>query len=309
MIWSGVGRKASGGQRARALWNPGRWSGRVRVYASFVKIEHSVFALPFAFMGLFLARRGWPGWGPLALLVVAMVAVRSFAMGVNRLADRRFDRLNPRTQGRELVSGALGVSQAVLFVALCAVVFVLACWGMNRLCLALSPFVLAWAGFYSFTKRFTWLCHLALGSVLGLAPVAGWLSVTPQFSLATVLMGLGVTFWTAGFDVLYASQDAAFDTSQGLKSMPVRFGVGPALSLAGLVHANAVVFFALAGWAGGLGLGYFSFLAVTAGLLWIEHRLISENDLSRLNVAFFTLNGVVAASLFVGVLIDVLPGG
>lgn len=290
-----------------AFWGRVRpWAGRLAAYAAFVKIEHSVFALPFAYMGLFLVERGWPGWRPFALLTLAMVAVRSYAMGVNRLADLRYDRENPRTQGRGLVSGALGVGEAVGFVAACAVVFVAACWGMNGLCLALSPLVLAWAAFYSFTKRFTWLCHVALGSVLGLAPVAGWLSVTPSFSLATVLLGLGVTFWTAGFDVLYACQDVAFDAPRRLKSMPVRFGVGTALTLAGLMHALAVLFFALAGWGARLGYGYFGLLILTAGLLWLEHRLISANDLSRINVAFFTVNGVVAASLFVGVLIDLL---
>lgn len=277
---------------------------RAGVYAAFVKIEHSVFALPFAFVGLFLAGRGWPGLKAFALLTVAMVAVRSFAMGVNRLLDLRYDRLNPRTQMRELVRGALTVREGWAFVAVCAAVFVLACWGMNRLCLLLSPLVLFWAGFYSVTKRFTWLCHLALGSVLGLAPVAGWLSVTPEFNLAMALFGLGVTCWVAGFDVLYASQDVAFDRSRGLCSMPVRFGVGGALGVAGLLHGAAVVLFALAGWGAALGWGYFGVLMVTAALLWIEHRLISEHDLSRINVAFFTINGVVAGMLFVGVLAD-----
>ena len=288
------------------LWNPQSMARKMQIYASFVKIEHSVFALPFAYMGLFLVKPGWPGWEPFLLLALAMVAARSYAMGVNRLADVRYDRLNPRTQGRELVSGALGLGQAWGFVIACGLVFVLACWGMNSTCLALSPVVLAWAAFYSFTKRFTWLCHLVLGSVLGLAPVAGWMAVTGGFALAPVLFGLGVTFWAGGFDVLYACQDVDFDKSQGLWSMPGRFGVGPALSLAGLMHGNALVFFALAGWAAGLGLGYFTFLSLTAILLFVEHRLISERDLSRINLAFFTLNGVVAATLFIGVLVDVL---
>jgi 4-hydroxybenzoate polyprenyltransferase len=274
------------------------------VYASFVKIEHSVFALPFAYVGLFLAKRGWPGFWPFTLLTLAMVAVRSYAMGVNRLLDVKYDRQNPRTKGRELVTGALTEREGWLFVGACAAAFVLACWGLNRLCLVLSPVALFWAGFYSITKRFTWLCHLALGSVLGLAPVAGWLAVTPEFNLATVLFGLGVTCWVAGFDVLYASQDEDFDRSRGLRSMPVHFGVAGALSVAGLLHALAVALFALAGWGAALKWGYFSFLTLTALLLWIEHRLISERDLSKINVAFFTLNGVVAASLFAGVLID-----
>jgi len=287
-----------------SLWNPQLVMDRAKAYASFVKIEHSVFALPFAFVGLFLAKRGWPGIWPLALLCVAMVAIRSYSMGVNRLLDVRYDRVNPRTRGRELVSGTVSVPEGWIFVAACAAVFVASCWGMNGLVLSLSPVVLLWGGFYSLTKRFTWLCHLVLGSVLGLAPVAGWLSVTPEFNLAPVLFGLGVTCWVGGFDVLYACQDVDFDRSQKLCSMPVRFGVGGALALAGLLHGGAVVLFALAGWGAALGWGYFGFLALTAGLLWVEHRLISENDLSRINVAFFTINGVVAATLFLGVLLD-----
>ena len=281
-------------------------AGKAKVYASFVKIEHSVFALPFAYVGLFLAKRGWPGLWPFLVLTVAMVAVRSYSMGVNRLLDAPFDRRNPRTKGRELVRGALTMREGWTFVAACAAVFVLACWGMNRLVLELSPVVLVWAAFYSLTKRFTWLCHLVLGSVLGLAPVAGWLSVTPAFDLSTVLFGLGITCWVGGFDVLYACQDVEFDRSQNLSSMPVRFGVGGALSLAGLLHGAAVALFALAGWGAALGWGYFGFLTLTALLLCIEHRLISENDLSRINVAFFTINGVVAATLFLGVLIDLI---
>lgn len=292
--------------RSAAAMVPGcdALKAKAKLFAGLVKIEHSVFALPFAYVGLFLSKRGWPGWGPFLLLTVAMVAVRSWAMGVNRLLDLRYDRLNPRTQGRELVRGALGVREGWVFVIACGAVFVAACWAMNPLCFALALPALAWSGFYTLTKRFTWMCHLVLGSVLGLAPMAGWLAATPQFSLATALFGLGVTCWVAGFDVLYACQDVDFDRRNGLNSMPVRFGVGPALSLAGLMHGNAVLLFALAGWGAGLNWGYFGFLLLTAALLWIEHRLISEKDLSRITMAFFTINGVVAASLFVGVLVD-----
>jgi len=278
---------------------------RARVYASFVKIEHSVFALPFAFVGFFLAKRGWPGFRPFALLVIAMVAVRSYSMGVNRLLDAPIDRQNPRTQGRELVRGAITTKEGWAFVTFCALVFVAACWGMNPLVLKLSPVALAWAAFYSLTKRFTWLCHLVLGSVLGLAPIAGWLAVTPAFSLAMALFCLGITCWTAGFDVLYACQDIEFDRAHGLCSIPARFGISGALALARLFHGAAVVFFALAGWGAALGWGYFGFLILTGCLLCIEHRLISENDLSRVNVAFFTINGVISATLFVGVLLDI----
>ncbi|MEA4858232.1 UbiA-like polyprenyltransferase [Solidesulfovibrio sp.] len=276
--------------------------------ARLVKIEHSVFALPFAYIGLFVAARGWPGWRAFVLLTLAMVAMRSFAMAVNRLADLPYDRVNPRTQGRELVTGEVGPRAAWVFTAGCAVVFVAACAGLNSLCLALAPVALAWGAFYSLTKRFTWLCHFCLGSVLGLAPVAGWLAVKPEFALPALLFGCGVTCWTAGFDILYACQDVDFDREHGLRSMPARFGVGCALRLAAFSHVDAAAFFLLAGYAAGLSWIYSLFWAVCSGVLLIEHRLIGENDLSRINMAFFTLNGVIAVLLCVGALLAVFLG-
>lgn len=273
--------------------------------ARLVKVEHSVFALPFAYIGLFVAARGWPGWRPFVLLTVAMVAMRSFAMAVNRLADVRYDRVNPRTSRRELVTGEVTSRQAWMFVAGCAVVFIGACAGLNALCLALAPVALLWGAFYSVTKRFTWLCHFVLGSVLGLAPMAGWLAVRPEFAVPAILFGFGVTCWTAGFDVLYACQDVAFDKEQGLWSMPARFGVGTSLRLAAFSHADAAAFFLLAGYAAGLSWIYYVFWAICSGVLLAEHRLLSENDLSRINVAFFTLNGIIAVLLGVGTLFAV----
>uniref|UniRef100_I2PY20 4-hydroxybenzoate polyprenyltransferase n=1 Tax=Desulfovibrio sp. U5L TaxID=596152 RepID=I2PY20_9BACT len=277
----------------------------VGALARLVKVEHSVFALPFAYIGLFVAAGGWPGWRPFLLLTLAMVAMRSFAMAVNRLADLRYDRLNPRTSRRELVTGEVPVGQAWVFAAVCAAVFVAACGGLNPLCLALAPVALVWGAFYSLTKRFTWLCHFVLGSVLGLAPVAGWLAVRPEFALPAILFGCGVTCWTAGFDVLYACQDVEFDRQQGLKSLPARFGIGTALALAAFSHVDAALFYLLAGYAAGLSWIYYAFWAVCSAVLLVEHRLISENDLSRVNVAFFTLNGIVAALLGVGTLLAV----
>ncbi|MFU2210769.1 4-hydroxybenzoate octaprenyltransferase [Solidesulfovibrio sp. C21] len=273
--------------------------------ARLVKVEHSVFALPFAYIGLFVAAGGWPGWRAFVLLTVAMVAMRSFAMAVNRLADVRYDRVNPRTSRRELVTGEVTLRQAWIFTAGCAVVFVGACAGLNALCLALAPVALVWGAFYSVTKRFTWLCHFVLGSVLGLAPMAGWLAVKPEFSLAPILFGLGVTCWTAGFDVLYACQDVDFDREQGLWAMPARFGVGTSLRLAAFSHVDAALFFLLAGYAAGLSWIYYASWAVCSLVLLIEHRLLSENDLSRINVAFFTLNGIIAVLLGAGTLLAV----
>ncbi len=278
---------------------------RIGALARLVKIEHSIFALPFSFIGFFLAARGWPGFVPFALLVVAMVGVRSFAMGVNRLADLRFDRVNPRTQNRELVTGEVGVGEAAAFCCLCAAVFVPACAGLNSLCLKLAPVALVWAGFYSFSKRFTWLCHFFLGSVLGMAPVGGWLAVSPEFTLPAVLFGLGVTFWTAGFDILYACQDKDFDRERGLCSIPARFGLRAALGMSSLSHVVAVVFFALAGWAAGLGWIYFLFFGAAAVVLLWEHLILSEDDMSRVDTAFFTMNGLAAVGLGLGAVLDV----
>ncbi len=276
--------------------------------ARLVKIEHSIFALPFAYMGFVLAGHGFAGWAPFLFLTIAMVAIRSFAMGVNRVVDVKFDRENPRTQMRELVTGEVTAKEVRIFLVVCAVVFIAACAGLNTLCLTLSPFVLIWAGLYSYMKRFTWMCHFFLGSVLGMAPVAGYLAVTPEFTLAPVLMGLGVMFWVAGFDLLYACQDADFDRNIGLCSCPACYGVGSALLLARASHANASIFFGLAGWAAGFGWIYFLAWALVAAVLHWEHQMLSEKDLSRINVAFFTLNGVIAILLFVGVVCDVLWG-
>ena len=275
------------------------------LFARLVKIEHSIFALPFAYIGLFLAADGWPGWRPFVFLSLAMVAVRSFAMAVNRLADIKYDRQNPRTLDRPLVTGEISRSKAWTMTLIAAVVFVFSCAGLNTLCLYLSPIALLWSGLYSYSKRVTWLCHFWLGSVLGLAPVGGWLAYSPVFTLPAVLFFLGVTFWVAGFDILYACQDVSFDRQMGLKSMPVRFGIHEALLLSTFSHVNASLFFLLAGWTAGLGWIYgLVWLAITIVLLW-EHTLVAADDLERLDLAFFTVNGVIAVILCLGVLADI----
>jgi 4-hydroxybenzoate polyprenyltransferase len=272
--------------------------------ARMVKIEHSIFALPFAYLGMIWAAGGWPGWKIFLALTVAMVAVRSFAMAVNRLADLPIDAKNPRTQTRPLVTGELNVSETLVFIAVSALVFVGACWQLNSLCLALSPLALAWSAMYSYTKRFTSLCHFFLGTVLGLAPLAGWLAVSPEVALAPVLLALGVTFWVGGFDILYACQDAQFDQREGLHSLPAGKGVPIALALSTFSHVVTALFFLLAGWAAGAGFVYAVFCLVVAAILLFEHRLISADDLSKVNLAFFTLNGFVAVFLFAGAVID-----
>ncbi|GAB6110969.1 UbiA-like polyprenyltransferase [Desulfomicrobium salsuginis] len=281
---------------------------KIVLLARMVKIEHSIFALPFAYLGMLWAAAGWPGWRVFIALTVAMVAVRSFAMAVNRLADLPIDSKNPRTLTRPLVTGEIGVAETRIFIAASAVIFVAACWFLNPLCLALSPVALVWSGLYSFTKRFSALCHFFLGSVLGLAPLAGWLAVSPAVEMAPILLALGVTFWVGGFDILYACQDVEFDRTEGLHSLPARLGVGPALAVSTFSHVVTSLFFLLAGWACGAGLVYLAVCLAVAAILLLEHRLISEHDMSRVNLAFFTLNGFVAVFLFAGAVLDTVLG-
>ena len=271
--------------------------------ARMVKIEHSVFALPFAYAGSFLAARGWPGLRVLLLVTLAMVAVRSFAMAFNRIADLRYDRENPRTQGRPLVTGEISLPAAWAFTLAGAAVFVLACAGLNPLCLLLSPAALGVCAAYSYTKRFTWACHFVLGLSLGLAPVAGWIAFEPAFRLPAVALLLAVTFWVAGFDIIYATQDIDFDRAHGLSSIPARFGLEAGLALSAFCHVNTSLFLALAGWAAGLGWPYFLVWALTTAVLAYEHAIVKPDDLTRVNTAFFTLNGFISPALFLGVLL------
>lgn len=240
----------------------------------------------------------------LGFLTLAMVAIRSYAMAMNRVLDLPFDAQNPRTQSRPLVSGELTVTQTWIFIACCAIIFAGACWGLNSLCLTLSPVALLWSALYSLTKRFTALCHFVLGSVLGLAPLAGWLAVSPQFDLPPVLLALGVTLWVGGFDILYACQDEAFDRQMGLYSLPARLGVPTALALSTFAHAVTGIFFLLAGWAAGAGLVFAGVAALVWIILILEHRLIAPDNMSRVNFAFFTMNGFVAVLVFLGAVLD-----
>ncbi|MDR3045303.1 MAG: putative 4-hydroxybenzoate polyprenyltransferase [Desulfovibrio sp.] len=281
---------------------------RIAAICRMIKIEHSVFALPFAYAGAFLGAGGWPGLVPLLVLTVAMVAVRSFAMAFNRLVDLKYDRLNPRTAGRPLVTGEISVAWTWAFTVFMAVLFVAACAGLNRLCLYLAPPALLMAASYSLLKRFTWLCHFFLGGVLGLAPVAGWIAVDPQFTVPAVLLFWGVLFWVAGFDILYSCQDIEFDRSMGLHAVPAHFGLPTALVVSAFCHANAAIFLLLAGWSASLGWPWYAVWAVIAGVLAWEHRIISPDDMSRVNMAFFTLNGVIAFMVLGGALLGLYFG-
>jgi 4-hydroxybenzoate polyprenyltransferase len=267
-------------------------------WANFVKLPHTVFALPFAIVGVVLASyRAVVTVPAVVWVVVAFTAARFAAMGFNRIVDREIDARNPRTRARELPTGLIGVGSARVAVALAAVLFVFSAWMLNPVCLALSPLALAWVFVYSYTKRFTAWSHLVLGLGLGIAPVGGYLAVTgawatPWWSL--VALAGAVMSWVAGFDVLYALQDTEFDRAEGLRSIPAKLGTAGAIAVARLLHALSVSLLAVAGIAFTATAGWVVGVAVVAVLLLWEHRLVRANDLTRLDAAFFTMNGVIS---------------
>jgi 4-hydroxybenzoate polyprenyltransferase len=277
-------------------------------YVNFVKLPHTVFALPFALLGVIVASyRHAVTWRAAMLVVVAFTAARFVAMGFNRIADRRIDARNPRTQGRELPAGRLTVSQAWAAVIFAMVVFLYAAWALNPLCAALAPFALIWIATYSYTKRFTDWTHLWLGGALAIAPVGGYVAVTGAWSepwWLLFLIAFAVMCWVAGFDVFYALQDEAFDRAERLRSLVVRLGKGPAISLAKTLHGFAIVALLAFGYGAGLGWPYYAGVGIGAGIIAWEHRLVRPGDLSRLNAAFFTANGIVSIVVFLGALVD-----
>jgi 4-hydroxybenzoate polyprenyltransferase len=280
--------------------------GKVRTTLEMIKFEHSVFALPFALTGALLAARGWPGWRPLAWIVVAMVAARSAAMTFNRIADLQFDALNPRTRLRALPAGRLSLSFAMGFTIICCGVFVFAASELNRLAFELSPLALAVILSYSYAKRFTWLSHLALGVCLGISPIAAWIALRGDLQSGILLLGAGVSLWVAGFDMIYACQDVEFDRQQGLASFPSRFGIPAALRGSAALHGLMLVSLIGVAWLEHLGWSAALGLAAVAALLGYEHYLVRPNDLTRVNAAFFTLNGYISVLLFITWAADIL---
>jgi len=284
--------------------------GRLAAYANFVKVAHTVFSLPFAFVGVAAASRVHPVTLRVTLLVIAAFgAARFAAMGFNRIADRELDRLNPRTSGRELPSRRMSLAEAWVLVAGMSLAFVLAASLLNPLCFALSPVALAWVTAYSFSKRFTALSHLWLGLGMAIAPVGGYLAVTGSWSTpwwGILLLALVVTCWGGGFDVLYSLQDEVFDREHGLRSMTVALGPERAIDIARALHVVAAVALVSFGIATGFGTWYFAGVAVAVGLLVWEHRLVHVNDYSRLDAAFFSMNGIISAAVMAGAVLDAL---
>ncbi len=277
---------------------PAMSRGRLRTVLEMIKFEHSVFALPFALTGALLAaratRHGWPTLRQVLWIVVAMVAARSAAMTMNRIVDLRYDRENPRTRQRALVTGALSLEFAWLFTLLAVAVFFAAAWQLNPLAVKLAPLAIAILFFYSFTKRFTNWSHLFLGFALGISPAAAWIAVTGGLDWRMLILCAAVTLWVGGFDVLYACQDVDYDKAARLFSIPRRFGIAKALLIARGMHVGVI---ALLSWlALSLGLPWPSWagIAVVAVLLAYEHSLIKADDLSKLDAAFFTVNGYIS---------------
>ena len=277
-------------------------------YVNLVKLPHTLFALPFALLGVLAASLRAPvTWRTVGLVVVAFTAARWVAMGFNRIADRAIDAQNPRTKNRELPRGGLTVAQAWGSVLLAAALFLWAAHALNTLCFVLSPLALAWVTTYSFSKRFTWWPHLWLGMSLAIAPVGGWIAVTGAWSAPAWLLlaiTVAVATWVAGFDIFYALPDAAFDHASGLRSAVVRLGEGRAILLAKLLHGVTIPALALFGWGAGFGGWYFAGVLAAAGILAYEHQLVKPGDLSRLDAAFFRMNAVMSVTVFAFALLD-----
>lgn len=289
------------------LAGTGFWN-RLRIILEMIKFEHTIFALPFALISALLASRSLPHGLPsprtAAWILAAMVGARSAAMAFNRLVDAGIDAQNPRTAMRAIPAGLLRADQVALFTVASVALFELAAFELNRLCFLLSPLALAAILGYSYTKRFTALCHLVLGFSIGIAPIGAWIAVTGHLALVPVLLGAVVMLWIGGFDIIYALQDVDFDRGMGLFSMPRLLGKGPALLVSRLMHAAMVAILVAVGILCGLHAVYFLGVAVVGALIAYEQSIVSPTDLSRVNLAFFTLNGWVSVSLFAFVILD-----
>jgi 4-hydroxybenzoate polyprenyltransferase len=281
---------------------------KIAVLLEMVKFKLTVFAMPFALMGAFLAGRGAPHGMVIFWVVLAMVGARTCAMGFNRIADRHFDHANPRTASRALPAGVVSLAEAWAMVILAGLLFFFACYNLNDLTLKLAPLALALTLFYSLTKRFTSLCHLVLGVALAFSPLGGWVAVSGSLTGFPWVLSLGVLFWVAGFDAIYACLDADFDRGAGLYSLPSRLGRENAFRLAQGFHLVAFVFFTLTGMRVQLNHWYYVGIALTAALLFSQHRMVNPRDLARIQGSFFSLNGVISLTLFAATWLALLTG-
>jgi 4-hydroxybenzoate polyprenyltransferase len=275
---------------------------KTKIALEMIKFEHTLFALPFAYIGAFLAQRGIPCWDKLLWILIAMISARSIAMAFNRLIDINIDSKNLRTKERALPKCLLTRSWVYRFIIFWVLVFFLATYNLNKIVFFLSPFALIIITGYSYTKYFTWLSHLLLGIADGLAPIGGWLAIKPTFSSTPLWLWAGVAFWVSGFDILYSYFDYEFDKKQNLHSIPVRFGIKNGLYISAIFHLLTIICFYYAGKLAHLRPIYFFGLGIIGLLLLGEHLLIKPNDFSYLNTSFFTINGFISITMFFVVL-------
>ncbi len=271
---------------------------KLRLFSEVVKLPHTVFALPFALTGALMAAQGIPSLGVLFWIGVAMLGARSGAMAFNRWADATIDAANPRTRNRPIPRGMLGKREVFIFSLASYALLIFAAYQLNPLCFKLSPVAVIITAFYSYTKRFTWASHMVLGLSLSMAPLGAWIAVRGRIDLAGLFLGFAVLFWVAGFDILYALQDVDFDRSFGLYSIPRYLGVAPSLYLSRLFHGFTFLLLVGAGWACNMGWFYWLGLVVVLVLFTYEHSLIKPKDLSKLDMAFFNMNGYISLSVF-----------
>ncbi|NGZ74240.1 UbiA-like polyprenyltransferase [Saccharibacillus alkalitolerans] len=283
---------------------------KIGVFLEMIKIEHTLFALPFAFMGMLLGsvviNGHLPSWAQVGWILLAMIGARSAAMGMNRLIDRYIDAKNPRTAKRAIPAGMLKTGEVAAFVIVFFALFLWATLELSRFALQLFPIAAFLIIAYSYTKRFTWLCHLVLGATIALAPLGGWAAVTDSFSWSSLVFYIAVAFWTAGFDVIYACDDIDFDRREGIYSIPSRFGLEKALKIAQGFHAVtavgliALVFITPLGW------WYAAGVVIACSILFYQHRIVKPSDLSRVQTAFFTMNSWLSGIVFIFTLIDLV---
>lgn len=279
---------------------------KVEAFAQLVKFEHTIFALPFAYLGAILAKKALPTLEQFLWITIAMVGARSGAMGCNRLIDRTIDACNPRTSERHLPKGKMSVPEVLVFVSLSFLVFIYTVFRLSPYHIRYIPLIIFFLVGYSYTKRFTWLSHLILGLAIGFAPLGGWIGVTKEVELVSLLLGVIVALWIAGFDIIYATLDIEFDRSYGLFSMPLSLGLDKALKIAKLLHFLVIILLLAVYFL--LELGVFFLLGVicTAILLYYEHAIISPTDLSRVDIAFFNINGVISILLLLLTILDII---
>jgi len=281
---------------------------KIAILLEMIKFEHSVFALPFALMGAFLAQGGVPQGIVFLWVVIAMVGARTCAMGFNRIADARFDRENPRTADRAIPAGSVRMWEAWAMVIVAGLIFFVACYQLNPLTFKLSPLALSLTLFYSLTKRFTWLCHVVLGIALAFSPLGGFVAVKGSLVGFPWALSLGVLFWVTGFDTVYACLDADFDRQAGLFSLPARFGRARAFRMAVFFHVLAFVLFVATGITCQLNYFYYIGIVLTAGALFYQHLIVNPKNLSHINMSFFTMNGLISLTLFVVTWLSLVTG-